>query len=171
VKPVVPFALIVIAGLAAAAGVAGASAPAHTASSTPPCVPKISGSGAHMVVDYCGPATATIKIAGRTFSFKDGYCATDVKAHFPLKITLGVIDAVKSPVNGGDPLFELNDVQETGLSLVNVNADYGGKVLDSIGTVKLKGSIPEDGTFTSTGFAKPSFSGTWNCNHVVVAQP
>lgn len=164
---------LLLAGIAvlATAAVAGASRPIAAATATPPCIPKVATSGGHTVVGYCGPATATLKIGSKTYAFKDGYCATDLKAHFPLKITLGVIDSVKSPVNGGDPLFELNDIQTASLSLVNVNADSGGKVLDSVGTVKLKGSIPQDGTFASTGFTKPSFTGTWNCHGVVVTQP
>jgi hypothetical protein len=167
-KAIVLFVLTAIAGLAAAAA-AGASAPAHAASS-PPCLPKITTSGGHTVVEYCGPATATVKVDKKTYSFKNGFCSTDTAAHFPLKITLGLIDSSKSSVNGGQPLLELNDLQTGGLSLSIVIADFGGKVLTN-GSVKLKGSIPEDGTFTSSGAASPSISGTWDCNHVVVAEP
>lgn len=150
-------------GVSAATSVRGSS-------STPPCIPKISTSGGHTSVGYCGPATATLKIGSTTYNFKNGYCRTDIKNHIPLGLTLGAIESTKSPVNGGQPLFELTDITTSGLKIVNVNADSGGKTLDSIGSVTLKGSVPTGGTFTSSGFAKPSFSGSWNCHGVVVAQ-
>jgi hypothetical protein len=50
------------------------------------------------------------------------------------------------------------------LMSTHVNADSGGKVLDSIGTVALKGSYPSSGTFTSAGLATPHFTGSWKCN-------
>ena len=156
-------ALVGAVGVSAATTVRGSS-------STPPCVPKVSTSGGHTSVAYCGPATATLKIGSKTFNFKNGYCRTDTKNHIALGLTLGAIESTKSPVNGGQPLFELTDITTSGLKIVNVNADSGGKTLDSIGSVTVKGSVPAGGTFTSSGFAKPSFTGSWNCHGVVVAQ-
>ena len=167
----VPLLVPTAIGALAAAAVAGAATPGHAASSAPPCIPKYGTSGGHTYVDYCGPATATLKIGSKTYNFKNGYCRTDAKAKIALAITLGVLESTKSPVNGGQPLFEFTDINTAGLSLATVNADYGGKVLDSVGTVNLKGSIPSGGTFTSKGFAKPSFSGSWNCHGVVAATP
>jgi hypothetical protein len=43
-------------------------------------------------------------------------------------------------------------------------------MLDSIGTVAVKGSFPGSGTFTSTGAATPHFTGSWKCNGPLVAQ-
>jgi hypothetical protein len=152
-----------------AAAVAGAATPNST--SQPPCVPKVGSSGGHVVVDYCGPATATLKIGSKTYDFKNGYCNTDTASHIVVALTLGAIESVKSPVNGGQSLFEMTDLHSSALAITTVTADVGGKTLDSVGTVKLAGSIPSAGTFTSTGFAKPSFSGSWNCHGVVVATP
>lgn len=163
--------MLAVAAASAATAAAVAGAETVTSSSTPPCIPTASSSGGHTVVDYCGPARATLKVGGKTYSFKNGYCRTDAKNHIPLGLTLGVIESVTSPVNGGQALFEMTDISTSGLAFATVNADYGGKKLDSVGTVKLQGSVPGSGTFTSTGFAKPSFSGSWNCHGVVVSMP
>ena len=166
-------AVAVLLALAAggAAGAAAAAQPhARAAAATPPCIPKISHSGGHVSVDYCGPATATMTVGGKTYSFKNGYCSKNTKDKIQLELTLGVIDEVKSSTNGGEPLFELNDLDTSTVTIATVNADYGGKVLDTIGTVSLKGSIPGSGSFTSKGFST-KFSGSWNCHGVVYDQP
>jgi transcription elongation factor len=158
------------AAVAAVATAAGAATPAHVAASKPPCVPKYGSSGGHTYVDYCGPATATLKVGGKTYDFKDGYCSTDAKAGIALELTLGVIDEAKSPVNGGKTLFQLQDIKTSAVSVVSVNVDYAGKALPLNGA-SLKGSIPGGGTIVAGQYSKPSFSGTWNCHGVVVATP
>lgn len=177
-KALVLFLLTAIAGLAAAAA-AGASAPAHVASSAPPCVPKLGTTGGHAYVDYCGPATATLTIGGKTvdgktvggktYSFSHGYCATDTKNHIQLQMQLGVIEVVKSPVNGGQVQFQLQEIKEGSLTIANVTADSGGKVLVS-GGATFKGPLTKGGTFASSAYASPTFSGTWDCHNVVWAQ-
>ena len=141
---------------------AGGSGPADAA--TAPCVPKVGTVSGHEVVPYCGPATATITIGKKTYSFKNGYCRKDTANSIPLSLTLGEIVEVRSPVNGGQPVFQMTVLSIGKLMTTNVTADSGGKALDSVGTVTLKGSFPSSGTFTSTGFAKPHFTGTWKCN-------
>ena len=108
------FVLILVVTAASAISAATVAAAEPAASSTPPCVPKLGSSGGHTVVDYCGPATATLKIGSKTYNFKDGYCRTDTKNHIPLGLTLGVIDSASSPVNGGQPLFEMTDISTSG---------------------------------------------------------
>ena len=147
--------------LACAAADGSGSAYAATA---PPCVPKLGTSAGHEVVSYCGRATATITIGKKTYSFKNGYCRKDTKNHISLSLTLGEIVGVHSPVNGGQPLFEMTVLTIGKLTLAHVNADSAGKVLDSIGTVALKGAFPSSGTFASTGLATPHFTGSWKCN-------
>lgn len=146
-----------------ACAAADGSGTAHAATA-PPCIPKLGTASGHEVVSYCGPATATITIGRKTYSFKNGYCRKDTKNNIPLALTLGEIVGVRSPVNGGQPLFEMTVLTIGKLTLPHVNADGGGKVLDSIGTVALKGSFPSSGTFTSTGLATPHFTGSWKCN-------
>jgi hypothetical protein len=142
---------------------AGGSGPAEAATASP-CTPKVSSVSGHEVVSYCGPATATIKIGKKTYSFKNGYCRKDTKHSIPLSLTLGELVGVSSPVNSGQPLFEMTVVTIGKQMSTHVNADSGGKMLDSIGTVALKGSFPSSGTFTSTGLATPHFTGSWKCN-------
>jgi len=136
-------------------------------SSQPPCIPKISSANGHAEVDYCGPATATVKVGSKTYTFKGGYCRIDPKNKVAVQLELGDINLVKSPVNGGKPLFQLNALTVGSLSIDTVTADWNGKQLETVGTVSLKGSIPSSGTFISKGFAS-HFSGSWNCHGVVV---
>ena len=152
------FAILTVA-CAAAVG----SGLAHIAGAAP-CIPKVSTASGHEVVSYCGPATATITIGKTTYRFKNGYCRKDTTHSIPLALTLGEIIGVHSPVNGGKPLFEMTVLTVGKATSTDVNGDSGGKVLDSVGTVALRGSFPGSGTFTSTGFAKPHFTGSWKCN-------
>jgi hypothetical protein len=138
--------------------------------SRPPCIPKIALSKGHSEVDYCGPATATVKVGSKTYSYKDGYCSIDPKLKIALQLTIGVISQAKPPLNDGKPLFQLSAISTGGFSLDTVTADWSGKQLETVGTVTLKGSIPSSGTFTSKGFAS-RFSGSWDCHGVVITSP
>jgi len=168
-KAFVLFVLTAIAALGAA-GAAGAASRAHAANS-PPCIPKYGTSGGHTYVDYCGPATATLKVGGRTYDFKDGYCSTDTKNKIDLQVQLGDLVLVHSPLNGGEPEFSLQDIKDGSLTIATVTADYAGKGLTNVGTVTLKGSVPAGGTFASGALAKPSFTGSWDCHGVIVSSP
>jgi hypothetical protein len=112
-----------------------------------------------------------VKVGAKTYHFNDGLCSTDTKNKIELQLTLGVIDSENSPVNGGQPLFQMTDLSDGSLKIITVNADVGGKALDTTGGVELKGSIPAGGTFATASTVKPGFSGTWNCHGVVVPQP
>jgi hypothetical protein len=136
------------------------------ATSRPPCIPKISATA----VDYCGPATAAVKVGSKTYNFKGGYCSIDPKNKITIQLTIGVIARAGSSVNGGKPLFQLSEIEADGISVATVTADWSGKRLESVGTVALKGSIPSSGTFTAKGFSS-HFSGSWNCHGVVVTTP
>jgi hypothetical protein len=171
-KAIVLFVLTAIATLGAA-GAATASAPAHAASSTPPCVPKYGSAKGHTYVDYCGPATATVTVGKKTYTFNNGWCGTDTKNHIQLQMQLGVIELVKTPVDGDQTEFSLTDIHDGSLGITDVAADVGGKVLVNSGvTLKstVKGTLTASGTFTSSAYASPKFSGTWNCHGVVFAQ-
>jgi hypothetical protein len=159
---------IALAG-SAVATTAAAGASAGTAHSAAACVPSIKSVGGHSSIGYCGPATATLTIAGKIYSFKGGTCQKDPAAHSILSLTLGTI-VVKSSTNGGLPMFGLSIVADGSLKIETVTADWGGKQLASVDDVTLKGSIPSAGTFTSTksvfGGSHP-FTGTWNCHGLV----
>jgi hypothetical protein len=170
-KPIVPAALagLAVAAAAAAAAAGLGAATAAASSSAPPCIPTVTSNKGHEEVAYCGPATATLTISGKTYDFKDGYCGQDPTAHIELQMTLGtLLESSSSPVNGGDPLFEMTVISTSAVKIATVNADYGGKKLDNVGIVSVKGSVPSDGTFKATGFTTPAgFTGSWNCHGVV----
>jgi hypothetical protein len=138
-------------------------------SAAPPCTPKITKIGGKPAVVNCGPATATVKIGGRTYNFKDGFYERSPANKEALNLTLGT--AVETAKPGSAPYF---DITVSTPVIAAVNADYGGKtiVLDSI--VSVKGKIPSNGTFAQTilgGGGTPQFTGTWNCHGVIYTQP
>jgi hypothetical protein len=154
----------------ASAAAAGAASPgAHAASSLPPCLPKITTAKGHEAVEYCGPATATLALGGKTYNFKSGYCSSDPKAGVQLQVTLGTIIAGQtSKGNDGLPLFELEVIKSSGLTIETVNADVAGKALAVLSAATVKGSVSSSGKFTSAksvlGGGSSHFTGTWNCH-------
>lgn len=167
--------LVMLVGVAALSGTVAASAVAaspaasgRAASGAPPCIPKITTVKGKTEVAYCGPATATLKIGSKTYNFKNGYCGKDPTNKIALQLTLGTIVQSTSPVNGGQPLFEMTLLSSSLATIETVNADYGGEKVVSVGLVSAKGSIPSDGTFTAKGLSTPArFTGSWNCHGVV----
>jgi hypothetical protein len=149
---------------AVAASATAAAPSAHAGTAKPPCTPKIAATKGHGEVEYCGPATATLTIAGKTYTFKNGYCENDPAAKFTLQLTLGTIVEGEQKGNLGMPLFELNLISSS-IKIDTVTADSGGKTLTSVGAVAIKGSLT-NGTFASTkSFLNSTpFSGSWNCH-------
>jgi hypothetical protein len=169
--------LALVVGLAgsAIASAAVVSAPASAAHAASACIPTIKSVKGHTEVGYCGPATATLQIGGKTYNFKGGSCQSQKSAagNTPLSLTLGWI-VTKGNGNYGLPLFQLSLLTSGSLKIDTVTADFGGKVLVSVDPVSLKGPIPSSGTFASTksllSGPKP-FTGSWNCHGPVVATP
>jgi hypothetical protein len=165
--------LVALAGLAGIVGVANAAASdhgaaAHTASA---CTPKIVTIKGHPAVTGCGPAVATVKIAGKTYEFKDGTCQKDSAANNLLTLNLGTLVAGVTS-NDGKPYFSLTFVTEGSLKIDTVTVDYGGKKVLSVDEISVKDSNPSKGTFASTKSVLSSsthFTGTWNCNGPVTA--
>jgi hypothetical protein len=158
-----------VASTVASTPAAGAASPrAHAASSLPPCIPKITTAKGHEAVEYCGPATATLVLGGKTYNFKSGYCSDDLKAGVQLQVTLGTIVAGQtSKGNDGLPLFELQVIKSSGLTIETVNADVAGKTLAALSGAAIKGPISSSGKFTSAKSllgGSSHFSGTWNCH-------
>ena len=137
-------------------------------SAAPPCTPKVTKIGGKPAVINCGPATATVKIGGKTYNFKNGFCMDSPGNKESLDLSLGTTVATTKP--GSAPSF---DLLVSTPSIATLNADYGGQtiVLDSI--VAVKGKIPSSGTFAQRilgGGGTPKFTGTWNCHGVVYTQ-
>ena len=149
-------------GLALAAGTS-------TAASSPPCTPKLTTIGGHRAAVNCGPATATLRVKGRTYSFRNGFCQ-QTKGSKDLILSLGTT-VLGVHGNAGKPDMQITLIAPTGGTLGNGSvsgADYGGKELVVDELIKTKGAIAK-GTFASTT-ASPSFTGSWNCHGVIWKQ-
>jgi hypothetical protein len=161
-----PMAVTIAPPVASAATARSAS----SASSSPPCTPKVTKIKGHQAAVSCGPATATLQIGGKTYTFRNGFCQQSKSAGSTLQLDLGtVVTGVKG--NAGQPDFSMLIGQVHSLASV-FGADYGGKDLlggDSLITVS--GSIPSKGTFTSKVTVGAPFTGSWNCHGVVWKAP
>jgi hypothetical protein len=153
----------------AAAALTAATTPAAFAGSHghPPCTPKVTKVHGHPAALNCGPATATLHIGGKTYTFRNGLCQQSKSAGAALSLDLGTtVIGVKG--NAGKPHFNIDVVKNVRNG--SVGADYGGKTLIDDGLVTVNGKVPAGGTFSSKfsgpGFG-PSFMGSWNCHGVI----
>ena len=146
--------------------------------------PLLAGSGAEAAVvplhantiNYSGPATATLVIAGKTYKFKNGSCQSIKVSGITVDVDLGSVVQGKDggPVkgNGKKPWFSM-DLSSPSSDLLNA-VYFGGKELTAGGPVTVTGSVVKSGsskgTFqTSSGASdlsgKPfALSGSWNCH-------
>jgi hypothetical protein len=142
-----------------------------------PCSPKNSTIDGGPAVSYCGPATATLVVKGKTYSFKNGYCQSIHVSGITVDITLGTIAQGKTgtgvPGNAGKPYFRLDLAPGQNSDLLGA-VDFGGKKLTSGGVVSAAGTIASNGGSKGTfktgkgaydASGKPfSVSGSWNCH-------
>lgn len=146
---------------------ATASLSAHPASTNaPPCTPKKVTLEGKAVYDLCGPATATLSIGGKAYTFRNGYCELHKES---LELFLGTLPA--SPKgNGGKPLFNMTAEHFGGTELSaggTVAASYGGRQLVN-GLTKNTGHFPNQGSFKAL---TAKATGTWNCHNVIYQAP
>ena len=143
---------------------AAASLSAHAAATgAPPCTPKKVTLQGKTVYDLCGPATATLKVGGRSYTFSKGYCQMRSGS---LQLFLGTL-APMLKGNGGKPIFDLTAEHFGGTELSaggTVSASSGGKQLVN-GLTKVSGHFPAQGSFKAL---TTKATGTWNCHGVVV---
>ena len=126
-------------------------------------------------MNYCGPATATLVVRGRTYKFRDGFCQSIHVSGILLDITLGTIALGKNGTgvkgNGGKPYFRL-DLSPGEFGSALSGAFSGGKQLAiPPSAVSFRGSATSSGTFKSIKTPVPgafSGSGSWNCHGVFV---
>ena len=163
-------ALACTAGVATAATASDQSGMAHASS----CIPKISTTNGHTSVTTCGPASATVKIGSRTYSFKGGTCQKDTAAHLLLTLDIGTLIAGANSNDGGQTYFSLQLITEGSLKIDTVTVYSGGKKLLSVNSIAVAGSNLAAGSFTSAkGLLGGSvhFTGTWDCHGAVTAVP
>jgi hypothetical protein len=161
--------VVVSAVVATAAALAAATVPAGSDASRggPPCTPKITKVQGHSAAVNCGPASATLHIGGKTYTFRNGLCEQSESTGAALSLDLGTtVMGVKG--NAGQPHFNIDVVKNVPSG--SVGADYGGKTLIDDALVTVGGKVAAGGTFRSkfSGPAfGPSFTGSWNCHGVV----
>jgi hypothetical protein len=138
------------------------------ASSAAPCTPSTSKIGGDPATTFCGPATATLTVGGKTYKFKGGYCK-EFNGSFT-DLTLGTLVGVNGTPNTIDnkkkPYFRMD--LGTGNSSDLQLPYYGGNLLGAEGPFKWKGGISTKGTYKSLGATPEKYSGTYNCNGVFV---
>lgn len=144
-----------------------ATASAHGASA-PPCTPKKATVDGKPVFEFCGPATAALRVGGRAYTFRNGYCQMRTGTA-TLELYLGTLPA--SPKgNGGRPLFHLTAEHFGGTVFSaggTVSASYAGTQLVNDLT-KNSGHFPNQGSFKAL---TKKVTGTWNCHGVVYHGP
>jgi hypothetical protein len=159
-------ALLVPAAVGVAVAVSGSAVASAThATGAPPCIPKMTKIGGKPAAESCGPATAVVRVSGKTYTFKSGLCASSGKG--VLILDLGtLVEGAKG--NAG--------YQSFGITVNGTNAIlsgfYKGKklipVADFLAAAKMTGTYT--GTF-STGQGGSKLTGTWNCHGVVYKTP
>ena len=161
---IVPLSATVALSLLAASTTAVA-APSGQVASKPPCTPRLTKIDGKTAAENCGPATLTLKVGGKSYSFKNGLCETSGPKVFTLD--LGTLIVGDHAHNGGQPNFSMTVSGST----ADVTAIYGGK--DLVGAMTLatvKGAGNNTGTFVNR-LLTPKLTGSWNCHGVIYKGP
>jgi hypothetical protein len=127
----------------------------------PPCAAKLTKIQGKTAAENCGPATATVTVSGKSYSFKDGLCTTSGKSTFLLQLGTLVED---SNGNAGYAAF---GITVSGTNAILTGYYKGKKVIpvtDFLVTAKNAGK--NTGTFSS-GRSTPKLTGAWNCHGVI----
>jgi hypothetical protein len=150
---------------------ASAAVPAAPSGTAAPCTPSTSKIGGGPATTYCGPATATLKVKGKTYRFKGGYCQTLPALGNETDITLGTFLKGRGGSgtidNGKNPYFRLD--LGPGQSSLLALTYFGGTLLPATGPVGWHGSATSKGTFKSLSAVPARFSGTFDCHGVFVS--
>jgi hypothetical protein len=155
------------------AAVGSLSARAASTGGAPPCTPKITKIQGHQAAVNCGPATATLHISGKTYTFRNGFCQQSKSTgSFQLNLGTTIMGAKKG--NMGLPQFSMliSTHLHTAFGSGSVfGADYGSKdLLGGDSLIKAGGTLAK-GTFSSTITVGAKFTGSWSCHGVVWQAP
>jgi hypothetical protein len=160
--------LVMIGGLSATAVVAVAALAGQfaLASTAAPCTSKTLTIKGRSAIGFCGPATATLMVAGKTYTFRHGFCAEPISNSDSLQLSLGVdVPPFGGPNdNAGQPGFSM-DVAKHHTSASVAFAYFGGREIVKLAAITLKGHVPSAGTFKGKTAA---ITGSWNCHGVIV---
>ena len=116
------------------------AAPAAAHGSPPACAAKITKLKGHTAVENCGPATATLRASGKTYTFKNGTCRT--RANGLSVIQLGTF-LLGPKNNGGYTDFQLEALNKDDTT---VSANSG-----SFHLAALQGKSSGSGIITFSG--------------------
>jgi hypothetical protein len=156
-------AALTAAALAPLVTVAGPSTSASAAGA--PCTATPVTANGNSGLALCGPATATLVVKGKTYTFHNGLCAEPITNSDSFQLTLGVdIPSFQGPDNnGGKPGLSL-DIAKSHMGASVAFAWVGGHELVKLAQVTLKSKALSEGSFKGKTSA---FSGTWNCHGVI----
>ena len=148
-------------GLASSATVIpGATAPSHLDATTgkPPCSAKFATIDGHRALLDCGPATASLRLGGKTYNFKNGHCVSGNGQYFSLNLGVAV---TASGANAGKP--NLSIFAESAM-FASLSASFGGRLVVSDSIIHLQSRGLLSGTFNSSVTVGAPFTGSWKCN-------
>jgi hypothetical protein len=120
--------------------------------------------GVHVQV-FCGPATATIRLGGRTIRIRQGQCGPNVSGYFSVRV--GIFTFI--PSRSKYTWFAAYVGGDRGRTYRNqkVAFEYGGRHFPVWpNTVRLKAApyaIPSGGTFAGRTNTGQSVSGSFKC--------
>jgi hypothetical protein len=158
--------LALAVGLASSAtAIGGATVPSHldAAAGKPPCSAKFTKIDGHRAVIDCGPATASLRLGGKTYNFKNGHCVAGNGQYFSLDLGVAVSTG---GANAGKPHLSIFAESATFASL---SASFEGRLVVSDSIIHLKSHGLLSGTFESSITVDGSFTGSWKCNGALSA--
>jgi hypothetical protein len=150
-----------VVGLASSAtAIGGTTVPSHfdAATGKPPCSAKFTKIDGHRAVLNCGPATASLRLSGKTYNFKNGHCVSGNGQYFSLDLGVAVSTG---GANAGKPNLSIFAESATFASL---SASSGGRLVVSDSIIHLKSHGLLSGTFKSSITVAAPFTGSWKCN-------
>lgn len=150
----------VVFAAAAASSVAGATG-------APPCVPKTTTIAGKPAVVHCGPALVTLRLSGKSYTFKDGFCSQSKNAGGALQLDLGTL-VLNAKGNAAKPYISLL-MTKGSVGGSAFEADWKGKQLFGETLIKYSGTFPSKGSFASA--VGTHFTGTWDCHGAVYQAP
>ena len=123
------------------------------------CTPGVKIIGGASARTFCGPARATVRLNGKTISYRGGVCSTGTGL-FSANIGTVVLGTVKN----APEYFGVTAKAKAGtLSRQTIAVVHAGASHAVVGTVTLKPGL-SGGTFTGRAFgSKATISGSFTC--------
>lgn len=143
-----------------------ATASAAGAASGSPCEPRVTAINGRRAIVYCGPATVTIQLGGRTYRFRNGLCDRSTTMG---GVELNVGTLIQGATGNAGRSFVSLVIAQSPSESDAFEADAGGQQLFGDSVIAQGGNLIDKGTFTSV--LGPAFSGSWDCHGVIYSGP